>query len=161
MTGDKKVMRQKALSILARHGISGEKVYLIDLIPLIEMIWADGKAQEVEVNILESYLDHHVRHINIIAGYDVLTFEASRDFIFGFLSNRPDPALLKTLRNLIPDLRVTSSDPIANELLQQSLLAACLDIAASCVRSYPYGLSERFDPREKRCLFDILESFGR
>jgi len=38
------------------------------------------------------------------------------------------------------------------------LLAACLDIAASSVTQYPYGLHDRFAPEEKRCFFEILES---
>lgn len=156
-----KDMRKKALDILKKHKISGANVYLIDMIPLIEMIWADGRAQEAEINILENYLEHHVNHINIIAGYEALTFEESRKFVLGFLSTRPDPELLKTLRELIPSIRLSSSDQEANELLQQSLLAVCLDIAASCVSTYPFGLSERFDPREKRCLFDILESLEK
>jgi len=45
-----------------------------------------------------------------------------------------------------------------NNALRGSLLAACLDIASSSVIEYPYGLGERFNPAEKRCFFEILES---
>ncbi|THB81380.1 MAG: hypothetical protein D3926_02415 [Desulfobacteraceae bacterium] len=152
-------LRKQSLSKLKKHGITGANVYLIDLIPLIEMIWADGKAQEAEVSILQTYLDHHVKHINHIAGYTVLDVEAATTFIQGFLKKRPDPGLLKTLRDLIPSVRLSSTDTQASDLVKESLLAACLDIAASCVIRYPYGLSERFDPREKRCFFEIVESF--
>jgi hypothetical protein len=41
---------------LESYGITDAQIYLIDLIPLIEMIWADGKAQEAEVSLLADYL---------------------------------------------------------------------------------------------------------
>lgn len=151
-------VRRMSLSRLERHGISGADVYLIDVIPLIEMIWADGMAQQAEVSILENYLDHHVKNINHIAGYRLLDLDRARAFVAGFLVTRPAPELMRTLRELIPGVRMCSTDEKANDLLEKSLLATCLDIAASCVSGYPYGIGERFDPREKRCYFEIVES---
>jgi hypothetical protein len=40
-----KMMRRDAIAELAKHGIKGAQIYLIDLIPLIEMMWADGRIQ--------------------------------------------------------------------------------------------------------------------
>ena len=45
-----------------------------------------------------------------------------------------------------------------NAVFRESLLAACLDIASSCVTRYPYDLCERFELAEKRYFFNILES---
>ena len=36
--------REKMIKELAGFGIKQEYVYLIDVIPLIEIMWADGKA---------------------------------------------------------------------------------------------------------------------
>jgi hypothetical protein len=109
--------REQALAILRRHGIRGAEVYLIDLIPLVEMIWADGKAQESEVAVFEEYL--------------------------------------------VSAVRLSSSDAARNEELRESLLAACVDIAASSVATHPYAAGERFDEAEKRSFFEILESIER
>lgn len=153
-------LRQRAIDDLEHHGIRGPHVYLIDIIPLIEMIWADGRVQEGELEILKDFLHKHVSRINRVAGYEVLTYEKARDFVVGFLRKRPDPELLKTLRSLIVPLRMVSSEKDANQSLRDCLLAACLDIAASCVLEYPYGIGDRFNPEEKVCLFEILDSFS-
>lgn len=158
MTENSHLMREEALKELSRYGITGAQIYLIDLIPLIEMIWADGKAQEGEIAILENYLQAHIKRINEMAGHEALNADVARGFVKHFLRNRPDPSLLKTLRSLITPVRLSSSDTEANTDLRESLLAACLDIASSSVREYPYGLGERFNPAEKRCFFEILES---
>jgi hypothetical protein len=151
-------VRQKALKDLEAYEIKGAEVYLIDIIPLIEMIWADGKAQEGEIRILEDHLRKHVKHINELAEGEIITFDMARNFCLRFLRNRPDPGLMKTLRSLVAPIRLSTSDSQLNNALRDSLLATCLDIASSCVVKYPYGLNERFNPDEKRCFYEILES---
>ncbi len=151
-------LRQEAVNELKKYGITGAQIYLIDLIPLIEIIWADGHAQAGEVSILDNYLQKHVEHINEIAGTEVLTFDKALAFVQRFVNERPDPELLKTLRSFVAPIRLSSSDIESNEALRQSLLAACLDIASSSVIKYPYGINERFNPEEKRCYFEIVES---
>ncbi len=158
MPADPVLARKEALGVLRRHGISGAQIYLIDLIPLLEMIWADGKAQESELEIFEDYLAQHVASINALAGYPVLTLEAGRTFVLRFLRERPDPELLRMLRALIAAVRLSSSNDAGNETLRQSLLAACVDIAASAVAFYPYAHGDRFDADEKRSFFEILET---
>ncbi|MGD8762524.1 MAG: hypothetical protein PVG87_09480 [Desulfobacteraceae bacterium] len=160
MTDKREVLYEEAIEELERFGISGAQVYLIDLIPLIEMIWADGKAQDAEVSILADYLKNHVKHINAMAGYEALSLETAKAFVTKFLEKRPDPQLLATLRSFIAPVRLTTSDPDKREKLKASLLAACLDIASSSVTDYPYGLNDRFNPDEKNCFFEILESFS-
>jgi hypothetical protein len=160
MTDKREVLYEEAIEELGRFGISGAQVYLIDLIPLIEMIWADGKAQDAEVSILADFLKKHVKHINAMAGYEALSLDAAKAFVTKFLEKRPDPQLLATLRSFIAPVRLATSDPDKRERLKASLLAACLDIASSSVSDYPYGLHDRFNPDEKNCFFEILESFS-
>lgn len=158
MSKTSELTRKQAIGRLKAHEIAGPQVYLIDIIPLIEMIWADGKAQESEIRILEDFLQRHVERINELAGYEVLTLESAREFVLRFLRKRPDPELLSTLRALVAPVRLSSSDVVENAAIRDSLLAACLDIASSAVVEYPYGLGERFGPAEKLCFFEILES---
>ena len=62
---DQEVMkaRKEALKKLSRYGIEGAYVYLIDVIPLIEMVWADGTAQDSEIAIIDAYLHEQVAMI--------------------------------------------------------------------------------------------------
>ena len=68
MLDQTQLTRQEAIDRLRDFGIQGEQVYLIDLIPLVEMIWADGSAQQSEVAIFETYLEQHIARINTLAG---------------------------------------------------------------------------------------------
>jgi hypothetical protein len=160
MTEKQNMLYDEAIAELERFGITGAQIYLIDLIPLIEMIWADGKAQDAEVSILADYLKTHVKHINQLAGYEALTMAGAKTFVKKFLKKRPDPQLLVTLRSLIAPVRLAGSDTQVREKIKASMLAACLDIASSAVNEYPFGLNERFNEDEKRCFFEILESLS-
>jgi hypothetical protein len=153
-------VREQALAKLAEHGITGVYVYLIDLIPLIEILWADGKAQEGELKLFEEHLRKQVRRINELAGTVVIDYIQAAEFVGRFLQERPDPALLKTLRSLIVPVRLSSSDAKENHDLAQSLLQQCLDIASSAVTKYPYGIHDRFDLSEKKVFFEILETLA-
>jgi Tfp pilus assembly protein PilN len=150
--------RQEALDRLRDFDIQGEAVYLIDLIPLIEMIWSDGQAQASEIGLFKDYLIQHIEKVNQMAGYKMLTLDQAERFISRFLKERPSKQLLETLRSLIPPLRLSSSDSEANENLRSSLLQGCLDIAASSVTHYPYESMERFCSSEKKCWFEIFET---
>jgi len=151
-------VRKEAIDKLLRYGIDGSMVYLIDVIPLIEMMWADGSAQDSEVAILEEYLRKHVNHINKIAGHNAISMRDARSFVSRFIHTRPDPELLKELRSLIVPVRLSTSNDALNDALRESLLSACLDIASSAACQYPHTLQERFNPDEKRCFFEILDT---
>jgi hypothetical protein len=150
--------RLEAIEALERYGIRGVEIYLIDIVPLIEMVWADGEAQPAELAVLDGYLRRHVERVNRTAGYELISSEQAHDFCDRFLRQLPDPELLGFVRSLIPSIRLSNSDSRANERLRQSLLATCLDIASAAVTHYPYGLEERFEPSEKACFFEILEA---
>lgn len=151
------ISREDAVARLKTCGIEDEELYLIDVIPLIEMVWADGAAQEREIKVLEKFIEFQVDHINQLAGYEMLTMYTARAFMNRFLDERPDPELLRTLRSLVAIVRLSNSSQEVNEALRKSLLAACLDIASA--PNEGSGLADMpFDPAEKRCFFEILES---
>jgi hypothetical protein len=160
MLYESSMTRQEALARLNEFGIQGEHIYLIDVIPLIEMIWADGYQQTSEVAIFKDYLHHHVDRLNRLVGYQMITMASAEAFITRFLQQRPDCHLLKTLRSLIPSLCLANSDDTVNQALRDSLLMTCLDIAASAVTHYPYNLAERFCWAEKRCWFEIMDTLN-
>ncbi len=150
--------RAEAVEELEHYDIEGPFLYLIDIIPLIEMIWADGKAQESEIEILDKYLDKHVKWVNAQADFQVLTLKEAKTFAARFLKKRPSPALLKTLRLLLSRIHNTSQNEEVKSRFKHSLLAACIDIAASSVTEYPYDYDGRFNPAEKKCFFEIVDS---
>ena len=152
--------RQRAIAQLRELGIQRELIYLIDLVPLIEMIWADGLRQDSELALLEDFAARHVDRVNLQAGWEVLSHEDAKQFIARFVDERPDPNLLAKIRKGIRDIRLSNSDERGNEALRASILASCLDIASCSVVRYPYGPRERFDTAEKRCFFQILEDLA-
>jgi hypothetical protein len=148
----------ESLEKLKDYGIKGKDVYFIDVIPLIEMIWADGRKQEAELAIMEHFLFEYLEHLNKSCGYQAFTEDDVKNFVSRFLKERPDPDLLKTLRELV----FLAKDYCSEENLQikDSLLARCLDIAASSTTEYPYGLYDRFNLSEKKCYFEIYETLS-
>jgi hypothetical protein len=148
--------RDEALERLAARGISGTDVYLLDLLPLIEMMWADGLLQEPERSLLDAFVVEHVEAINRLAGDRILTMEQAREFASRFLDERPDDRLMADLRALIAPVRFSASDSADNDARRRSIIEWCLDIGAACVARYPYGDRERFRTAEKERFLSIV-----
>lgn len=153
----KKMSFATAVEKLARFGIKQEQIYLIDLVPLIEMAWADGRIQRVEVEILYEYLKEHVKAINKLAGCVVLTEEEAIEFVGGMLHTRPKDEMVTEIAEIIAAVRLKKSDQSAAKEVKTTILNGCLDIAAGAVTRYPFGLTERFTKEEKECYHKIQE----
>jgi hypothetical protein len=160
MTENNIISRRYALKELQKFGITGEQVYLIDVIPLIEIMWADGHTQPSEMSILEAYLEKHVDCVNKQAGCRVLELDQAKKFVNRFLAHRPSPEIMETLRGFVKPLRLSSADKKENQVLRDSILATCMDIASIAVVEYPYHFEERFCLDEKKCFFSICESLA-
>jgi hypothetical protein len=115
--------------------------------------------QESELAILDEYLQNRVEQINKMVGYRVMDLEDARAFAHRFIQQRPLPEFLGKLRSLVGPVILSSSDSRYTDILLESLIGACIDIAANAVRKYPYGPHDRFDSEEKRCFFEILRTF--
>ena len=152
-------LREEILDQLKSLGITGKDIYFIDYIPLIEMIWADGEIQDAEMDIFYEFLEKHVAHLNKMAGYNAFKLEDAVQFVSAFFKERPSPEILKSLRKLAAHSGLFQGDAQKRVQFEKSLLAVCLDIGASSVRKYPFGLQERFNNEEKRCFFEIFDTF--
>jgi len=150
--------RPDAVDRLAQHGIAGADVYLLDLLPLIEMMWADGLVQPPELDLLDAFVAEHVGAINQLSGADVLSVEQARRFAWRFLKARPDERLMEELRSLIPPVRLSSSDAAGNQARREAMIEWCLDIGSACVAEYPYGNRERFKSSEKARFLAIIRA---
>lgn len=152
------VTRQEAIEELSTFGITGPQVYLVDIIPLLEMMWVDGKVQESEVGIFNEYLHERVRQINERAGCVVIDFNGAQAFAYRFIEEKPNPEFLRRVRSLVGPVALNSSDESYVDSVAKLLIETCIDIGAISVRRYPYGPHERFDEDKKACLFDIVKT---
>ena len=55
---------EDALKVLSALGFKGRDVYLAELIPAVEMAWADDAIQPNERALLEVYCENLVEHLN-------------------------------------------------------------------------------------------------
>ncbi len=146
-----------AIQRLSNFGITNQQVYLIDMVLLCEIAWADGKIQSAERDVLFGYLNQHIDNINRLAGCTIVDHKTARDFVEHFLNVRPAPELLQEIHKLIPSLRLNNASPEESDNTRLEILNGCLDIAASAVTTYPYGLTERFTAEEKACYHNIVQ----
>lgn len=158
MTTSKHLDRAAALTELSSHGVKGREVYLLEVIPLVEMLWADGIPQPAEVELIEAFLRRHVEAVNELAGTEVLQYPAARAFLERYLQERPSPALLARLRDLVASVSLSSSEVALAESKRAEILEFCLDIGSACVADLPTTLRDRFDSAEKAALRDILSA---
>jgi len=158
---DKRIKtREEILEQLGSFGISGKDVYFVDYIPLIEMMWADGQIQQREKDIFYEFIEKHVAYLNKFASYKAFELEAAVQFTSRFLKNRPSPEILKTLRTIAADSILFQENPRQREQFEKCLLAVCLDLGAACGETdSPHGFKDRFSVDEKRCFFEILDTF--
>lgn len=157
---DEPLTREDACAMLeTEFGIAGTDIYLLPLIPLIEMAWADGEPQGAELTLLYEFSLHHVAELDREAGgLDVLSADQVNAFLARFIDTPPPAGQLKRIRTLALPVIFDHSDPVVNERRRSQLLSYCLDIGAAVVREYPYGLHERFSGPKKALMLDLVEA---
>lgn len=154
--------RQRLIEeLIEDFGFSNEDIYLLDLIPLIETIWADNQNQEPELRILYQFTIEHIAEINSLAdGEEIITDEHANSFLDRFAHNRPDPELLKRLREIALSIHANHSNEEYRKAKQNTIVDYCMDIAAACVTSYPYSPNERIMADEKKVIQAILKAYN-
>lgn len=128
--------------------------YFLELIPLIEVMWLDGKNQQSELNILYQFVVEHIAYIDQAAGAQVLTVKDANSFLDRFAHQKPPQKLLTELHNII------AKGNGVIEHRKMNILEYCLDISAACVVHYPYGLRERIRRDEKEFLLRLFAEFN-
>jgi len=152
--------RRHALDVLERdYGIFGGMVYLLDVIPLVEMLWADGQCQDAERLLIRKYLREHIAWLAEQAGGLEVVSEAQIDtFTARFIDRRPPEGLLASLRELACEVAFPANG--TKDERKQKTLDYCLDIAAAAVAVYPYGPHERVEESEKAVLRDLFRALA-
>ncbi|WP_317706536.1 hypothetical protein [Methylomarinovum caldicuralii] len=141
--------------LFTAYGLKDGDLYFLDLIPLVEMVWAEGHNQEAELRILEAFARRHMEELNGLLGYQAVTERDLENFMDRFARRRPPQALLAKLRTIACHrVRRRSSGEMADKAGR--ILEYCIDIAAACVTRYPYSLRERIMEGERRLLGELL-----
>jgi hypothetical protein len=144
-------------TILERHKLPSKTVYLLELIPLIEMIWADGKNQQKEISILQDFTIRHLANLsNAAEGLEVISVKEANSFIDYFMKQRPSDELLADLKGLA--MQKLEAELSSNS--REMIIEYCMDIAAACVTEYPYSSSERVQAQEKAIITDLIQTLG-
>lgn len=73
-------------------GFRGLDVYLADLIPAVEMAWADGEVQPNERALLDAWCEALVEQLNREAGAPFFTLQRARARLEWLLRRRTTPA---------------------------------------------------------------------
>jgi hypothetical protein len=152
--------REDALMRLSLFGIKGKRVYLIDLIPLIEMIRAGGQLQPEKIDYLDHYTKQHLRHINQMAGYLLLSMADATQFTAPYLLAHPDMAHLKKIRECITPVRLGETRNDYGDLTMRRILSACLKLLSISLAQYPDDVHDEYCSEERGMYLDIMESFG-
>jgi hypothetical protein len=149
--------RDEILAALeSEQGVPARFIYLLDVIPLVEMLWADGRNQEAEVALVKKFLVEHLAELETAAGDNTpITVEEIDHFLERFVLTRPEPALLARLRELAECNIAQAPDPSARS---RTVLEYCLDIASAAVTHYPHGYHERFEQAEKQALWKLMSN---
>ena len=143
--------------LLEEHGLQPRELYLLPLIPLIELMWADGVIQPAEVSILYDQVTRHLAELHSSAdGEEIVTVSEAEAFLDRFLNEAPDPEKLRELRQLSLRLMDSGSDRHGVERRKRELFDSCLDIAAAAVTNYPYGKRDRIIAGEKKLLRELF-----
>lgn len=147
--------REEILATLeAEHDIPERFIYLLDVVPLVEMLWADGRNQEHEIELVKKFLLEHIASLaNAGDGESPIGTEDVNEFLDRFVYQRPNPRLLQQLKELAHWNLLNASK---TEDRSEAILDYCLDIASAAVTHYPHGYHDRFIDAEKRALKDLM-----
>lgn len=142
-------------SLVGDFGLTSETIYLLPLVPLVEVMWADGLLQRSEIDVFHECLTHHVDNLSRLAdNQTVVSVAEAQKFARDLFKAPHDPLKLSRLRELA--VQVLNLDPDVEQ--RRTVMDNCLDLAAIAVLRYPYGRRERVMTAEKQLLRDLFET---
>ncbi|MDG4553808.1 MAG: hypothetical protein P9E24_06120 [Candidatus Competibacter sp.] len=142
-------------------GLDRKHIYLLELIPLIEMMWADGKNQAAEIHLIHRYALEHLARLQDAAGQTVLSAAEVNDFLSRLVHHRPNPDLLRQLCALAQSSAFSfhNSDPATRAASRRSVVENCFKIAISNIHG-PTASRECLMAEEEWALLNLMEALG-
>lgn len=145
--------------LVHEHGLDPLDYYLLPLMPLIEVCWADGQLQRAEAELL---LDFTRRWLGLLrqdaGGEDIVSTQQAQRFIDRFMRQRPARSEMERLRELAIQMLELNSDEKRVKQNERTVLEYCIDIAAAAVKSYPYEIRGRVMQEEKALLLELMHT---
>lgn len=145
--------------IVRTYRLDDTHVYLLELVPLLEMMWADGLNQPSEMRIIYSFAIEHAARLSKAAyGQEVISDKQINAFLDRFAHVRPPGGLLRDLRQIVWELLGDGAHG-DNPTSQRSLLDVCIDIAAACDQApgrWPAG--SRVVEQEKALMLELMQT---
>ncbi len=103
--------RDAAVKVFSSLGFKGPGVYLAELIPAIEMAWADGLVQPNERALLEAYCETLVKSLNQQAGANLFSVGLALKTLDRMLDHRMSPS---QRQGALWALRIWSKGPMGH-----------------------------------------------
>jgi len=146
---------------ITQYELEKGHIYLLELIPLIKMIWADGKSQDAEIAILKHFATTHLAELTKNnEGLLPVTVESTNKFLERFTQQAPSEQMLQDLMKLCTERLLSHPDIEYSRLKSDQIIDFCIDIAAACASVYPYDFDERVVTEEKRALRELIATLG-
>lgn len=139
-------------TLLTQHGLPPSFIYLAPVLPIVQVMWADGRNQIPERAKLHLIMQAHSQALSDLAeGVEVVSTENLERFHEMFISNQPDMDMLTTLTGVATDLlrqHPDNADGQAGLLYDRAqLLHACIEIAATCESEMRHSAGHLFSQR--------------
>ncbi|MGB1949736.1 MAG: hypothetical protein ACPHQ9_03105 [Marinobacter sp.] len=161
-------------ALLSQHNLPQSFLYLAPVLPIVQVMWADGRNQMPERAKLHFIIQNHRETLSELAGgVEIVSASDIELFDQTFIAQRPDPQILDAFIDLASELmasREMASGSEDSESLFRSdrLFHACLEIAATCPARQDSSLGDLFAQRiaqeERRLIeqtFELLETQKR
>ncbi len=124
-------------ALLSQHDLPPSLIYLAPVLPVVQVMWADGRNQIPERAKLQVIIQDHCRALAQLAGGMEVVTQADIDiFDRTFVAQKPNPSTLSPFFEVASELLSGRSEEgkAKNDSLYQreKLFQACLEIAATC-----------------------------
>lgn len=155
-------------TLLAQHDLPQSFIYLAPILPIVQVMWADGRNQMPERAKLQLMLEEHCAALSEMADGMELVSKADREkFDHLFVASRPDFDLLTEFGEIATQMVYEEGSMAPPEDREGSLndrdqlVRACMEIAAACAANHPsYGNEEdlkRIVDEERQLIVKVIE----
>lgn len=140
-------------ALLSQHNFPSSFLYLAPVLPIVQVMWADGRNQMPERAKLHVILANHRETLSEIAGgVELVSANDIELFDQTFIAQRPDSQILDAFVGLAGDLLASREMTFGSETAQSlfnsdQLFHACLEIAATCPARQDSSLGALFAQR--------------
>ncbi|MBW0148507.1 hypothetical protein [Marinobacter arenosus] len=157
-------------ALLAQHDLPPSFLYLAPVLPIVQVMWADGRNQIPERAKLHLIIQNHCQALSELAGgMQVVSPDDIERFDQAFIARKPDLGVLQAFigiaTELLQDQTYTESACSDSLYRRERLFHACLEIAATCPVEMDNSLGEMFAQRildeERRFIEQVFELLPR